>query len=468
MNTLISARLQAKQKLLASMPFLLLYLCSLLLCVFFPLCTEDYWHIVDGDFYQRFASAQHSFFNHNSRIGEIIAYLLGTATQNFHIVCSPLIIVSLAWGVYRLVLFIGNREGDHSLPTAIVACCSISLLCNFYFWYSSNMNWLFPCALTIYFFYYYREFFRGNFEISVKELIIGCPLYLLMGCGNEVVAFGNLVLLALISIYFFYKDKRRPSKFYIVIGMMMILGALCHLCGLIPRSHAAPDGESSFYKLASLLWSGNWILFGIIFWKILIIIATIALVLGRKIIRQEVLSPVFCSVILLFIALMILLSQAPCWGAPRGYQPLLILAAFYASYLTTKIQKVSCIQKSCLVLVVSFITLSQWLPVSISAIEGHYYQKKIVNAIALQKQEGKQHIRLDRELQKVSSYSFYINSYKVPHFILSRVSVWSMVLEDEKGCYKLGNEKRLPNEEFANQNGVKSITFEQKKQGLGN
>jgi len=463
MKKLTATKLSTKQKLQLSLPFLILYLCSLLLCIFLPLCYEDYWHIVDGDFHQRFAVAKYSFFNHNSRIGELISYFLGYSTQIVHIIGTPLAVVSLAWGIYRLALFAGNREACYSLPTAIVACCSISLLCNFYSWYCSNMNWLFPGTLSLFFFYYFREFFRGNFKISVKELVLGIPLYLIMGWGNEVIAYNNLVLLSLISIYYFLKDKKYPSKAYIVIGFIIVLASLFHLFGLIARANAIADGGSSFYKLASLLWSDSWILFGILFWKILIIIGALVFVLGRKIIHQELASPVIWLIILLFIANMILLSQAHCWGAPRGYQPLLIVAAFYASYLATKIHLISCARKVFLIVLISFITFSKWLPVSLSAIEGHYYQEKIEHAIAAQKKEGKEHILLNRELLNVPYYSFYINSYRIPHFILPRVSFENMLLENENDFYKPCSENRLENEEFAKQNGVKSITFEQNK-----
>lgn len=450
----------SKEKLQLSLPFLILYLCSLVLCIVFPLCGEDYWHIVDGDFYQRLVVAQNSFFNHNSRIGEFISYFLGSSTQLVHIIGSPLIVVSLAWGIYRLALFAGNKEDNYSLPAAIVACCSISLLCSFYSWFLCNINWIFPCLFSIIFFYYFRKFFRGNFEISVKELVLGIPLYLIMGCGNEVVAYNNLVLLSLISIYYFIKDKKYPSKAYIIIAIIITLASFLHLFGALQRAEAIANEESPLYKLASLLWSSNWILFGILFWKILIIIAALAFVLGRKLLRKELYSPVIWLIILLFTANMILLSQVPSWGAPRSYQPILILAAFYASYLATKIQLVCRVQKVCLIVLISFITLSQWLPISLSAIESHCYQDKIKSAIAVQKQEGREHIFLNRELLNTPSYSFYIGSYRIPHFILARVNSGGIVLSDDYvGAYEI----RVPSEEFAKQNGVKSITLEKNK-----
>lgn len=466
MNKSTAIRLSTRQKLQLSLPFLILYLCSLLLCIFTPLCAEDYWHIVDGDFYQRFASAQNSFFTHNPRIGELIAYFLGNSTQMVHIIGSPLIIVSLAWGIYRLALFAGNKEKDYSLSPAIVACCSISLLCHFYSWYCSNINWLFPCALSLLFFYYFRRFFRGNFEISVKELVLGVPLYLLMGCGNEIVAYNNLVLLSLISIYYFIKDKKYPSKAYVLIGFIIVLGSLVFLFGLPQRAMAASNGASPLDKIATLLWIDNWILFGILFWKILIIIAALAFVLSRKILRQELYNPIIWLIISIFTANIILLTQAHCWGAPRGYQPLLILAAFYASYLTTKIQLVSSVQKVCLIVLISFITISSWLPISLSAIEGHYHLGKIKCAITAQKQEGKEHIVLNRELRNIPHYSLYLSSYRIPHFILPRVyAASSLVTDGTDGTehYKLADDKRELNVEFAKQNGVKTITFEQNK-----
>ncbi len=436
-------------------PFVLLYIFAFILSWLTPLVEEDYWHSGARNFAEAYQHAHYSFFTYNARLGELLAHFLGHYTDLFDLIVTPISVISTAYLLYRWALLVTRGEQARAFTAAALSCLLTSMLCYYFWWHCSNMNWFHPCTLSLLTLWTMRRVLFGSYELSRKRYITLFPLTFLLGWSNEVVSFTTISIISLCLIYHSWTNKKLPPLKIVILLLSLIIGFAIVLSGALSRDSDA-GGLSAVEKLVRLLWASDWILFFILFWRYLIISLCLMILLGLSRVRQVLFTPSFYLSILTFIATMCALSQAPAWGAPRSYQPLIILLIFNILVLALRIIPQLTRRKKIIFSIICLVlAYTQWLPIAHSAINSYKFNKEIVAETQAQKAAGFEHVVIQKQL--TPDKSFYLVGRRVPHFILQKRSVWEPINDNETWCYLQTKDKRLPNEEFARSQGVKSV-----------
>lgn len=364
-----------------------------LYAAYIPLNSEDLMHHNCLSVEESFHTALESYHRLNPRIGEMTSYFLGHNVE----ICYFFIHTILG---FAAVLFL-YRLGTGNWPTSSGKSISVLVFTFVTFlgintqteWFLSNMSWLYPCTIALFFFCLIENFFKGNFELSCLRLLGTLPLAFVTGMANQNTAMVAWVLVAGCCLYYcIIKKQSKITWQYVVV--LAVLTTACFIYYLAPGHKGRAElmnWDFSFHNILfnSILQWKNWLLSLVILWRLLLTGGILLLI------RQVTKSPVSkARAACLFLALFLLwgaLTLAPWWGAPRSFLTLelmitcLLVLLYFQVNLSTR-ARIAVLLLHCAVMSTHIIPTIGWLAAS-------HREWNRIETMALQaRQQGKDHI----------------------------------------------------------------------------
>lgn len=282
---------------------------------------EDWIHFSDFSFEEAKQMFLSSYNKTNARLGEAGSYFIGPyALEIFHAV-QPLFVLACCLACSRLSTgqWIGCTTG--SLVATLLLMIGIPATHAGIWWFDGNLSWFYPVTIALLFFALYDNIFQGDFKLPAGRFILMLPMAYAIGMSNENTSVTALAVYLACGLYWGAIRKRRLSVPYIILGVIIALGAYFLYTAPGPQIRATKimgwelNLETLIYR--SLLSKGNWVYLLICYWRLLIPAAfLLALCRWRHIrimsTRTWILLGAFCFAQGVLVA-------APCWGAPRSY-----------------------------------------------------------------------------------------------------------------------------------------------------
>ena len=297
-------------------------------------------HTIKEAFYQASASYHHT----NARIGEMLFYFLGMASDGTG--------SHQAWMVYRVVqplsmllmLLLAYRLGTGCWPNNGVASCStltvmaLTILANRtdIYWYCASVCWLWPSVFCMLYILLLEPSFKGDFRLSWQRWLCLLLLTPFMGMANETLPLITSAALFLPAVYWGIIKKQGFSGKHLTLFAILLLFAAVFYLAPGPRERAlGANWELSFHTILwkSLL-SSMWIHF-LYFTYLRPILVFAAIILLFRVKKLPVMNGRMWACVVAFLILWLPLLAAPNWGAPRSYYPLdMVVLTMLASLLS--------------------------------------------------------------------------------------------------------------------------------------
>lgn len=302
---------------------LLLILYTTLISIFasyFSLGAEDWLHYSDFAWGESWQMAQESYKVHNPRIGELLSYFIGAhAWSIFHLLQPSFILLAVVVS-FRLCTGHWIAGSQQSLLVLGMLMIGIPATRAWIWWFTANLNWFYPITLALLFFAMGEGIFRGEFRLHWAKLPVMIPLAFIIGMSNENTSFTALVLYLGAGIYWGYRDKSKLTGAYMILGIIMILGAL--LFYTAPGIKCRSEAFNWSLSADTLLWQSilhwpNWLFLLICYWRLLLP-AGLLLILAHIKKVKFMTKRTWILLVATCLAHGVLMAT-PSWGAPRSY-----------------------------------------------------------------------------------------------------------------------------------------------------
>lgn len=367
--------------------------CLMLYGVYMPFNEEGLHHYNCLSVAEAFNTAKLSYLHMNPRIGEMASYLFGHQAGAYYLVLH----ITLGFAAIMLMFRLGT--GLWPAPkTKDICVLMFTFLCFLGFtsdtdWYLANMSWLYPCVLALCFFCLTENFFKGDFQISVPRFLASLPLAIVTGMSNNNTAIVSWILMAGCGLYYFlYKKSVRITWQYVII--LSILTISCCLYYIAPGHYTR--AEVANWELSvgniffnSILNPNNWILSGVLLWRLLLSGIILAIVLRTSASKLNKVRTV-CLILTLFLLWGVLIL-APNWGAPRSYLTLELLITCILVQLYFSIN-IALHWRSVILIIHALIMSTQIIPSVGKLISSHREWQKIEKMATEAKAKGAEYI----------------------------------------------------------------------------
>lgn len=231
--------------------------------LFFPLAamgSDAVAYCANGSWLARMDSAIFSWLHVNGRWGELAARMIGREVPLFYRLVHPLVMLLLCFCIYRVAVSSWPRPGRCRLPVlALVMALVPGMVGVSFVSFSFTVNWVWPCIAFLLLCIVTEHAMRdGLFEFSDKRMAASCFLFFLCGWGNECVAVGTGIWLAVILAVSAKKFRGRSE------GFRRLSLLLCWSAGwlmLCPASMARFDSSAAWMNPGawrSILPAGLW------------------------------------------------------------------------------------------------------------------------------------------------------------------------------------------------------------------
>lgn len=339
--------------------------------------TEDIFHCRGRNWSETWEMIRISYLITNSRIGELLIYPMGMSSCYegwvrllwiFRIL-NPLFITSGIVLAYRLGTGIWGITGRWTWLVTLL----LMLLCLAWrydaFWLCGNMNWLYSSVLMLGYLILLEPVYKGTLTMPFGRFCGMFVLLLILGMVNETTPLLVGAASFFPLLYWSVKKRRVPSWHFWILGVVFLLSfAVFILAPGHAERASTSDWKLDFHTLIfkSLL-SSMWIHF-LYFTYLRDIIILLVIACACRFLKIDIQRRRLLLLILAFLILWLPLMAAPFWGAPRSFAPMnLILLAVYANIFNQIIPKLNNTKKVALVLFITAITSTMFVPLFASA-----------------------------------------------------------------------------------------------------
>lgn len=192
------------------------------------------------------------------------------------------------------------------------------------FWFIGNMNWLYPCVLSMLFFVLWEGAFHGIFRVKTTVFLLSIPLAIILGMSNENTAIISVLLFWGTGVYTCYKRRGVYITWqYAVIAALLLISALLFFTAPAGAARAAVAGwKLTFHNILyeSILNPINWEYMMIFYWREAIMLGCAVFIARMR--GVQLMDRRLALLIFVLLALWGVLFAAPSWGAPRAFTPL--------------------------------------------------------------------------------------------------------------------------------------------------
>lgn len=186
--------------------------------LFFPLATKGgdaVAYCANGSWFARMDSVIFSWLRVNGRWGELAARMIGRESPLFYRLVHPWMMLFLCCCIYRIAVSSWPRPGRcRLLVLALIMALVPGMVGASFVSFSCTVNWIWPCIAFLLLCIVTEHAVRdGLFEFSDKRMAASCFLFFLCGWGNECVAVGAGIWLAVILGVSLKKFRGRSEGF---------------------------------------------------------------------------------------------------------------------------------------------------------------------------------------------------------------------------------------------------------------
>lgn len=343
-NTAHPAELSPKGKLTAGFGIFAAIIAFALLSLTMSFNYEDLMHFGARSFSEGRDLLLLSYNSWNSRLGEMLIYILGASPngdgsytlQMVYYALNPLFCVAAI--ILTVRIGCGHLPNiGKVLPYALIfAVLSFMGSKQEWLWFDGNMSWLYPCVLAMLFFVFWESIFKGDFKVKAWKFLLSLPLAVVVGMSNENTSIVSLLLFLGSGVYACVRQRRICVTWQYVVVVVLLLASVLVFYTAPCRAVRAATAE---WKLSlnnilfhSLLEPINWAYTAIFYWREALVLALLVFIGRRR--GVKLVDSRLAIMILAMLLLWGVLLAAPCWGAPRAYTPLdLMLFAIMARLL---------------------------------------------------------------------------------------------------------------------------------------
>lgn len=311
---------------------ILFYLIVGFISWYIPPEAEDITHFQSLNLGEAWSQAVNSYMHWNPRIGELLMYAIGAKSDGagsyqawmiFRFL-NPLFLTAMVLLAVRL----GTGKWPFKLPfggllTGLLCFLALCNRCDI-FWLDGNICWLWPAVLCMAFAVMAEPLYRGNFSIPWGRFVLMLLLAPILGMANETIAPFTLLMFGAPACYYgLYKKQKVFSVKYLVICGVLLAALVLFL--ISPGRAARAEGSDWALTWDTVLFksllSTMWIHF-LYYTYLRHLVLLGALLVLYRLCRISLSHPRLWAGMAAFCLLWFPLFLAPCWGAPRSYNPL--------------------------------------------------------------------------------------------------------------------------------------------------
>ncbi len=306
--------------------------------------AEDLLHCQSHTIKEAFYQASASYHHTNARIGEMLFYFLGMASDGtgshpvfcFYRIIHPLILTAIPLLAYRLGTGCWPHKNAASGAVIVILCLTVLASRSDYFWLDGAFSWTYPSVLCMLYILLLEPTFSGDFRLSWRRWLCLLLLTPLMGMANETVPLISSAALFLPTVYWGIIKKQGFSGKHLTLFAVFLLFAAVFYLAPGPKERALEaDWDFSFHTILwKSLFSSMWINF-LYFTYLRPILIFAAIILLFRVKKLPVMNGRMWACVAAFLILWLPLLAAPSWGAPRSYYPLdMVILTMLASLLS--------------------------------------------------------------------------------------------------------------------------------------
>ena len=363
-------------------------------------------------------SAKLSYFQKNPRFGEMAAYFLGHNAGTYYFFLNTIFMVGAVLLIFRLSTGVWPGNNSKSSLTLLLIAFSIPGFTSDITWPLANMSWLYPCVTALAFFCTTERFLKGDFNLSPILTFTALPLAFITGTGNNNTPIVAWLIMTGCGLYWIlFKRTSRLTWQYAAI--LCTLTVACIVFYTAPGTYARAEDakwEFSFSNILfnSILAPNNWILTGILLWRLLFTCGVLTFIhRGMQVEKKSRLTLLSTALLMLWGVLIL----APYWGAPRSYSSLELLLVCIISCLFYNVARKKGNAIAFSILILHALTMSTSIvPTAGGLVSSHREWKRIETMAEKIKEEGKDVLIVRQsDLNMTPAVS---RIWKIPGFII--------------------------------------------------